>query len=204
MATSEHFEAILSAARTGADWAVAELYRAHHPKLARYLRAQAPTEWADLAADTWLDAARGLTGFHGDADAFAGWLFTIGRRRLIDHRRAMGRRPVRPVAPHELATATVPSAEHEAFSSGDLADEAALRIVALLPEDQAEIVLLRVVAGLDVAAVAAITGKRPGAVRVAQHRALRRLAQVLSPTGNGEEVPDDGTERDAPAPTPPR
>jgi RNA polymerase sigma-70 factor (ECF subfamily) len=40
-------------------------------------------------------------------------------------------------------------------------------------------VVLRVVGGLDVAAVAAITGKRPGAVRVAHHRALKRLAAAL-------------------------
>jgi RNA polymerase sigma-70 factor (ECF subfamily) len=48
-----------------------------------------------------------------------------------------------------------------------------------LPRDQAEVVLLRVVAGLDVAQVATITGKRPGTVRVVAHRALRRLARRL-------------------------
>ena len=58
-------------------------------------------------------------------------------------------------------------------------DEAVRRIVSLLPRDQAEIVLLRVVAGLPVDEVAAITGRRPGTVRVLQHRALRRLAERL-------------------------
>jgi RNA polymerase sigma-70 factor, ECF subfamily len=48
-----------------------------------------------------------------------------------------------------------------------------------LPRDQAEVVLLRVVAGLDVAQVATITGKRPDTVRVVAHRALRRLARRL-------------------------
>lgn len=57
--------------------------------------------------------------------------------------------------------------------SGQAAIEALLRG---LPGDQAEILLLRVVAGLNVDQVAAVLGKRPGAVRVAQHRALRRLA----------------------------
>jgi RNA polymerase sigma-70 factor, ECF subfamily len=58
-------------------------------------------------------------------------------------------------------------------------DEAIRRITALLPPDQAEIVLLRVVAGLSVDDVAGITGRRPGTVRVLQHRALRRLAERL-------------------------
>ena len=52
----------------------------------------------------------------------------------------------------------------------------ALRIIATLPPDQAEAVTLRVVAGLDVATTARVLGKRPGSVRVATMRGLRRLA----------------------------
>jgi RNA polymerase sigma-70 factor (ECF subfamily) len=66
------------------------------------------------------------------------------------------------------------SAALEAISS-----RAAVALIATLPPDQAEVVLLRVVAGLEVAEVAAITGKRPGHVRVLAHRALRRLAARL-------------------------
>ena len=56
---------------------------------------------------------------------------------------------------------------------------AALRVIADLPTDQAEAVALRVLAGLEVNWVAAITGKRPGTVRVLTHRGLRRLAERL-------------------------
>ena len=56
---------------------------------------------------------------------------------------------------------------------------AALAVVATLPPDQAEAVVLRVVAGLDVDRVAEIMGKRPGTVRVLTHRGLRRLAERL-------------------------
>ena len=44
---------------------------------------------------------------------------------------------------------------------------------------QAEVIALRVRAGLDVEAVARLVGRSPGAVRVAAHRGLRRLAQIL-------------------------
>jgi RNA polymerase sigma-70 factor (ECF subfamily) len=62
--------------------------------------------------------------------------------------------------------------------------EAAIALIASLPRDQAEAVLLRVVMGLDAKAAAAVLGKRPGSVRVAAHRGLRRLAARLA------EVPD--------------
>src|SRR6266511_5794041 len=51
--------------------------------------------------------------------------------------------------------------------------------IATLPPDQAEVVLLRILGGLSVREVAVITGKRPGTVRVLQHRALRRLAREV-------------------------
>jgi RNA polymerase sigma-70 factor (ECF subfamily) len=71
-----------------------------------------------------------------------------------------------------------------------IATREALALIAELPHDQAEVVALRVVAGLDVPQVARVLGKRPGAVRVLAHRGLRRLAERLgaarpTPTGPG-------------------
>jgi RNA polymerase sigma-70 factor, ECF subfamily len=53
-------------------------------------------------------------------------------------------------------------------------------LVRSLPDDQAEIVLLRVLGELDVEQVATIVGISKGAVRVSQHRALRRLQRTLN------------------------
>ncbi len=64
-----------------------------------------------------------------------------------------------------------------------LSTRAVLAAIASLPADQAEIIMLRVVAGLDAPAVAEIVGKTPGAVRVAAHRGLRRLAAQIDRTG---------------------
>ena len=63
------------------------------------------------------------------------------------------------------------------------ADEVRRRLVERLPADQADVVLLRVVGGLDVRRVAGVLGKRPGTVRVLQHRALRRLAKAFEARG---------------------
>jgi RNA polymerase sigma-70 factor (ECF subfamily) len=59
------------------------------------------------------------------------------------------------------------------------AQEAVDLIVATLPADQSEVLVLRIVADLDVAHVAELLGHTPNWVRVTQHRALRRLAEAL-------------------------
>lgn len=179
MMTAEGFQTTLTAARAGAEWAFAALYADHQPRLLRYLRAQHPRDAEDIASEAWLDAARNLASFTGSEDAFRGWLYTIARRRLTDHRRQDGRRPSTPTADDALLESATASAESDAFA-GALGDDAAREIVSRLPADQAEIVLLRVVAGLTVEQVAEVTGRRAGTVRVMQHRALERLAKILS------------------------
>jgi RNA polymerase sigma-70 factor (ECF subfamily) len=190
----DQFQGILTAAQDGGEWAVAILYRWLHPAVVGYLRARAGDDAEDLASETWIAVARGLSNFSGDEPAFRSWVFTIAHRRLIDHHRATARRPrTRTLhategdqheGPIELPAGDDPAGEVIDAVAGD---EAVRRIVALLPRDQAEIVLLRVVAGLPVEDVAAITGRRPGTVRVLQHRALRRLAERL--TQGFEDVP---------------
>jgi RNA polymerase sigma-70 factor (ECF subfamily) len=71
----------------------------------------------------------------------------------------------------------------------DISTEAALAFIATLPRDQAEIVILRVVVGLDAVQVARIVDKSPGAVRIAAHRGLRTLTSRLA----GSDVAAPGT-----------
>ncbi len=175
----ESFDDVLAAAQAGAEWAIAVLYRSLQPRLLRFLRAQAPQDAEDIASQAWLEIARGLGRFSGSEDEFCALVFTVARRRLADHRRAARRRPV-DLTGDEVLTA-LPGAglvEDDVLASVE-GNEAARRIAELLPADQAEIVLLRVVAGLSVDEVARLVGRRPGTVRVLQHRALQRLAKKL-------------------------
>lgn len=175
MSAQPPFDTILAAATTGAEWALGALYRDLHPPILRYLYSQDPANAEDLASETWLDVARGLQRFDGEEPAFRRWVFTIARRRLLDHRRTIARRRTDPVPADSLAYLQAPAdAADEALAAAST--RAALRTLASLPRDQAEVVLLRVLADLGVDDVAAILGKRPGTVRVLQHRALKRLA----------------------------
>jgi RNA polymerase sigma-70 factor (ECF subfamily) len=164
-----------ASAREGDEAGFALLWRTFQPGLLRYLRVVVGAAAEDVASETWLQVARDISGYRGGADGFQVWLFRVARHRAIDDRRWMRRRPEDLVDP-----ATVPelvSADAWTQAVEHLDTEWALAIIATLPPDQAEAVLLRVVVGLDVAGTAAVLRKRPGAIRVAALRGLRRLAE---------------------------
>jgi RNA polymerase sigma-70 factor (ECF subfamily) len=176
------FPALLAAAQGGDEQAFALLWRDLQPVLLRYLRVAVREAAEDLAADTWVSVIRGLERFRGDERAFRAWVFTGARPRAIDWRRQAARRPTGSISVEQLAELPAPddpvAAVLEAHST-----RAALALLAELPPDQAEVVVLRVVGGLEVAEVARIVGKRPGAVRVLAHRGLRRLAERVEAAG---------------------
>lgn len=169
---------VLAAAGKGEDWALAELFRAYQPPLIRYLRAQEPRVADDIAGEVWVAVARGLRRFSGDEDGFRSWLCTIARRRLIEHRRRAARRRTDPLPPAHFEIDPRELADDPArLVIAQIESQAAVdTLVADLPPDQAEAVLLRVVGGFDVPEVARLMGRTPGSVRVLCHRALRRLA----------------------------
>jgi RNA polymerase sigma-70 factor (ECF subfamily) len=181
----------LASARRGDERAFAALWRALQPAVLRYLRVLVGDAAQDVASETWLQVARDLREFRGDPVGFRVWLFRIARNRALDDRRRAARRPEEPHADDGDRPPPAPDAATEALDR--LGTEWALAMIASLPKDQAEAVMLRVVAGLDVAATAAVLGKRPGAVRVAAMRGLRRLArdaEVQARRGAGGAVRD--------------
>lgn len=175
------FAELMAAAQAGDQDAFAELYRAYQPGVLRYLRLAVGQAAEDVAAEAWYEVARGIGRFQGDEAGFRGWLFTIARHRQLDWARAKSRRPSDPVPSSTLASVAAGDGADPASTVGTRMSTAeALSLIATLPPEQAEIVALRAIAGLDVAQVAELLGKRPGAVRVAAHRGLRRLAEQLA------------------------
>lgn len=178
----QEFPATLAAAQDGSEAAFAVLWRDGNPALLRYLRVIAPDAAEDVAAETWVQVVRGLAAFRGDEAAWRAWLFTIARRRAIDEARRRALRPA--VALDELRQAKAPSAPDAGQQAMEnLGTRAAIALVSALPALQAEVIMLRVVAGLDTETVARLLDCSPGAVRVAAHRGLRRLAQIISEAG---------------------
>lgn len=166
---------VIRRARDGDPDALGLLWRAHQHLLLRYFRGKGMSEPEDLASTVWLEVAASLGRFEGDDHDFRRWLFTIAARRRIDDIRSSKRR-----AEHirrelgETAEIAAPSAADDAERAASL--QRALEHVRNLSPDQAEAVLLRVVADLSVREVATIMGRREGTVRVLVHRGLAALA----------------------------
>jgi RNA polymerase sigma-70 factor, ECF subfamily len=169
----------IAAAQAGDAQAFAELYRDTQPRLLRYAVGLVGQDAEDITAEAWLQIVRDLSSFSGDFDAFRGWAARIVRNRALDHARARARRPVQAT---DLSALLNPPLAADAASSAaeSMSTAAAMALIATLPQDQAEAVLLRAVVGLDAAAAGRVLGKRPGAVRVAAHRGLRTLARRLA------------------------
>jgi RNA polymerase sigma-70 factor (ECF subfamily) len=175
----EEFADVLASAQSGSDEAFAILWRDANPALLRYLRVIAPQHAEDIAAEAWVQVVRGLPKFRGDESAWRAWLFTNARRRMLDQARTRKRHPAEPL--DDLHAADVPrSQDAEQTAMDNLATQSAIAMLNRLPGKQAEVILLRVVAGLDTEVVADMLGKSPGAIRVLAHRGLRRLQSLLS------------------------
>jgi RNA polymerase sigma-70 factor (ECF subfamily) len=179
--------AAVARAQEGDEAAFAVAYRLVQPGLLGYLRGLVGDEAEDVASDAWLEIARDLGRFRGDGAGFRGWTATIARHRALDHLRRLKVRPRASALEQDMLDLPGPHSTHDQALES-LATEYALELVASLPRDQAEAVLLRVVVGLDGPAAARVLGKRPGAVRTAAHRGLKRLASRL----DAEGVTDDG------------
>ncbi|MET9253477.1 RNA polymerase sigma factor [Streptomyces sp. NPDC048182] len=171
--------AAVRAAQDGDETAFRTVYRMVHPRLLGYVRTLVGDPDAeDVTSEAWLQIARDLARFDGDADRFRGWAARIARNRALDHLRMRGRRPAIGGDESELAGRPAESdTADEALEA--LGTDGALSLIARLPQDQAEAVVLRVVVGLDAKSAALTLGKRPGAVRTAAHRGLKRLAELL-------------------------
>ena len=165
-------DAVVTAAKRGDHDAWRELYRAHAGRLVVWLETRSGTDGAvaaeDVAAQAWLTAAEKVAEYDGGADEFGAWLFGIARRVAANARRRSGRRRTDPVA--ETPGAAVDGPE-TTVPGTELVREL---LVGLSPRERDVVACIDVV-GLDVADAARALGMTPVAVRVARHRALRRL-----------------------------
>ena len=168
MDRTDDLTAAVEGARRGDPESFRILYREAQPRLLRYLTYLVGSEAEDIASETWLQATRDLGELPQQvrwiAWFFRGWITTIARNRAMDHlRRASLHPPAVPVPVEELAfVAGREDTEDRAIEA--ITTEEALGLIASLPPDQAEAVLLRAVVGLDAKRAAQVVGKRAGAV----------------------------------------
>ncbi|NYD42593.1 RNA polymerase sigma factor [Nocardioides panaciterrulae] len=164
---------LVARAKAGDAQAWRELYRTHAGRLVVWLGVR-PSEDAaisseDLAAEAWLTAAQKIHGFTGTSSDFAGWLFGIARNLSTNSTRRSRRRLTEPVP--ELPDREHAEGPEPALVARDWV-EFALRG---LPPRERDVIACTEVVGLDVESTARALDISAVAVRVARHRALKRL-----------------------------
>ncbi|HDH03701.1 MAG TPA: sigma-70 family RNA polymerase sigma factor [Actinobacteria bacterium] len=175
------FAELLEAAQSGDQHAWSILYDGVAGALVAYLRLRGASDPEALVGDAFIQIARHLHGFEGDAAGFRSWAFTIAHNRLIDDRRRLRRRPVEVNSESELdllAKASPDDVEELAISS--LNNARIETFLEVLSEDQRNVVLLKILGGLPASDTAKTLGKTEGTIRVIQHRAIKTLRQVLA------------------------
>jgi RNA polymerase sigma factor (sigma-70 family) len=175
---AQPFEGLLVAARCGDESAWVTLYRDLAPVLLGYLRAHGARDAEDLLGEVWIQVVRHIDRFEGDESGFRSWVFTIAHRRLIDGRRARLRRP-EDLSPSEDIEPSLPATEAEPEALATLGTEEVVALLGRLTDDQREVLLLRLVGGLQLAEVAEATGRPRQAVKSLQKRGIEHLCRLV-------------------------
>ena len=171
----EAFPDILSAAQRKDGPAFELMWRTYSAAVVGYLRVQGATDPDDLVSEVFLGVFRSLREFEGNEQQFRAWIFTIAHRRLTDERRYRGRRPIENR-----------NKSSEDFVGAELSSESEQRVrqlCGLLPDDQRDVMLLRLLGQLNINEVAMIFGRTQGAVKALQRRAFESLRQIVSSEG---------------------
>jgi len=182
MSLGDDFAQVLTAARLGAEWAWTALYRDLAPSVRGYLGARGALEPDDLLGEVFLQLVRDLRRFDGDEREFRTWVFTVVHHRLLDDRRRRARRPVE-ASPDEVLEAFSELGDVETEAIGGLTAARIRQLVGRLSPDQQDVLLLRLFGDLATGEVAAIVGKRPGAVKALLRRGLASLRREISKEG---------------------
>jgi RNA polymerase sigma factor (sigma-70 family) len=174
---SQGLEPLVEAARGGSTSAFEQLYRALAGQVASYLRWHHVSDPDGLTNDVFAQVYRKLGSFEGDEQGFRSWVFTIAHHRMIDDRRRSQRQPV--VASDVEVEDHRDLGDVEADAFAIMSSDRVRELLEVLSPDQRNVVLLRVIADRSVEDVAKILGKREGAIKALQHRAMAALRRHL-------------------------
>jgi RNA polymerase sigma-70 factor (ECF subfamily) len=188
-AVADDLDVLIGAAVDGERQAVEGVLRWIRPLVVRYCRARVGGQEKtfasadDVAQEVCLAVLTALPSYRDQGRPFLAFVYGIAAHKVADAHRGSARNRSEPVSevPDVQDLADGPEAQ---VMQVELAGRMA-RLLGMLPEKQREIIRLRIVVGLSAEQTAEAVGSTPGAVRVAQHRALSRLRSVVGSEGGG-------------------
>lgn len=166
------------AAQAGQPWALRALYEELAPRVQGYLRGRGAGEPEDLTSEVFLTVFSRLADVRGGAAGLQTLVFSVAHARLVDDLRRQARRGATVSYETWHDDRTTASTEDQAVDRLRTTEVRAL--LEELPDDQRDVLLLRVMAGLSVDQTAAAIGRSAGAVKQLQRRGLLALRKRLS------------------------
>ena len=184
----ERLDAAVAEAVAGSRDALREVVETIRPIVVRYVRARIGSNERvglsadDVAQEVCLAAIQALPRYQDQGRPFLAFVYGIASHKVADAHRAAGRNRSEPTdeVPERFSLDAGP--EQMAINSDSAARMQ--KLLAVLPEKQREILTLRIVVGMSAEETAEAVGSTPGAVRVAQHRALARLKSEIAGAGH--------------------
>ena len=184
MTESKTLEELVGAANSGDRAALEAVLSTIRPLVVRYCRARVGRQERssvsadDVAQEVCLAVLTALPAYRDEGRPFLAFVYGIASHKVIDAHRAATRSRSEPT--DELPEERDPQDGPEQRALAGAVSVEMARLLDLLPAKQREILVLRVVVGLSAEETAGAVGSTPGAVRVAQHRALHRLRSSMS------------------------
>jgi RNA polymerase sigma-70 factor, ECF subfamily len=184
--SASDLSAVATLARSGDREATAALLERVRALAHRYCRARLATYPGgahladDVAQDVCIAVLGALPRYRNRGKPFEAFVHGIAARKVADAQRGLARAD-RPTGDVPDDVDGRPTPEEQALDAADLRH--AMTLLEELPEKLREVVVLRVAAGMSAEETGRSLGMSPGAVRVAQHRALAKLRQMAAEQG---------------------
>ncbi len=178
-------DGLVGAAVQGDPAAVQGVIRWVTPLVVRYCRARVGRQERtfvsadDVAQEVCLAVLTALPGYRDQGRPFLAFVYGIAAHKLADAHRSAARNRAEPVPEIPESPAAYADGPEQQAIQAELA-ERMNKLMKTLPDKQREILTLRIVMGMSAKETAETVGSTPGAVRVAQHRALAQLRKVLT------------------------
>jgi RNA polymerase sigma-70 factor (ECF subfamily) len=169
---------LVAAAQAGDTFSLREIYFELAGSVCGYLRAKGVPDPEGVTSDVFLAVLPKLSTVTGGAAGLKRFVFSVAHARMVDAHRCAARLPELVEYEPELDSRSADAAE--VIAEEELGTERVLEILSLLPDDQREVLTLRIVADLSLEQVASIVGKSVGAVKQLQRRAVLSIREALS------------------------
>lgn len=176
---------LVERASKGSGEAFGQLYQLYVDRIYNYIyyKTGHSVDAEDLTEQVFIKAWEAIRRFRFEGKPFAAWLFKVARNVVIDHYRT--RKSNSDLS--EVISAVAREGDPEDFAQRRATAQVLMTAIRRLTDEQQQVILLKFIDGMDNTEISATMGKKEGAIRALQYRALLALQRILQDERYGLE-----------------